>query len=84
MTYMRVFFFALISIISSTALAENAVGKITAIDEEAETITLDNGKKYVLSSEFDFTAFEPGTRVQIIYDEADKVRYVMDIEELPE
>lgn len=84
MNYLRILIVALISTLSTVAFAENAVGKITAVDEEAETITLDNGNKYRLSSEFDFTAFEPGTKVQIIYDEVDKVRYVMDIEELPE
>lgn len=83
MSYLRILLIAVTGLISSAALADDVVGKITAIDVDNETVTLDNGNQYRLSSEFDFTAFEPGTKVQIIYDEVDNVRYVMDIEELP-
>ncbi|QYM72622.1 DUF1344 domain-containing protein [Pseudochrobactrum sp. Wa41.01b-1] len=64
-----------------TALADDAEGKITKINEDTETITLDNGKDYRLPGEFDYSAIEKGMKVIVTYDLVDNVRYISNIDE---
>jgi hypothetical protein len=66
---------------ASIALADDAEGKITKIDEETESITLDNGKSYRLPGEFDYSAIEKGMKVIVTYDLVDNVRYISNIDE---
>lgn len=66
---------------AGTALADDAEGKITKINEDAESITLDNGKDYRLPGEFDYSAIEKGMKVIITYDLVDNVRYISNIDE---
>ena len=66
---------------AGAALADDAEGKITKINEDAESITLDNGKDYRLPGEFDYSAIEKGMKVIITYDLVDNVRYISNIDE---
>lgn len=66
---------------AGTALADDAEGKITNINEDAKSITLDNGKEYRLPGEFDYSAIEKGMKVIVTYDLVDNVRYISNIDE---
>ncbi|WP_439273423.1 DUF1344 domain-containing protein [Pseudochrobactrum sp. HB0163] len=66
---------------AGTALADDAEGKITAINEDAETLTLDDGKEYRLPGEFDYSTIETGMKVIVTFDVVDKVRYISNIDE---
>ncbi|MDP8251546.1 DUF1344 domain-containing protein [Pseudochrobactrum saccharolyticum] len=66
---------------AGTALADDAEGKITKINEDTETITLDNGKDYRLPGEFDYSAIEKCMKVIVTYDLVDNVRYISNIDE---
>lgn len=68
-------------LLAGTALADDAEGKITKINEDTETITLDNGKDYRLPGEFDYSAIEKGMKVIVTYDLVDNVRYISNIDE---
>ncbi|MCO4318486.1 DUF1344 domain-containing protein [Phyllobacterium sp. 21LDTY02-6] len=63
------------------ALADDAQGTITKIDEDNSTITLDDGKVYKLPGEFDLSAIEKGMKVTLMFDVVDKERYITDIEQ---
>lgn len=62
------------------ANAEDAEGTITSIDENANTIVLDNGKTYSLPGEFDYSVLNEGMKVIVFYDAQGANRYVTDIE----
>lgn len=66
---------------AGTALADDAEGKITNINEETESITLDNGKDYRLPGEFDYSAIETGMKVIVTFDLVDNIRYISNIDE---
>jgi len=73
--------FVLGSLFSTVALADDAEGKITKIDEDNDTITLDDGKVYKLPGEFDYSAINEGMKVMISYDVVDQDRFITNIEE---
>ncbi len=83
MHYLVGLIFIIASMFSSVAMADDAEGRITSINEDSDTITLDDGKKYRLPGEFDYSAIEKGMSVLIIYDLVDNVRFVTDIQEAP-
>ncbi len=66
------------------ALADDAQGKITNIDADNSTITLDDGKVYKLPGEFDLSVIEEGMKVTLMFDVVDKERFITDIEEAQE
>ena len=70
--------FALFTTVS--AFAEIAEGKIEAIDAGAQSITLDDGKNYKLSAEFDFAALEQGMEIYLNFDEINGERIVTDMD----
>lgn len=72
------------SLFSTIAMADDVEGKITGISKEHETITLDDGKTYKLSGEFDYSAITKGMKVIIIYDIVDNQRFVTDLQEAPQ
>jgi len=65
------------SLFSTVAMADDAEGKITGINKDSETITLDDGQTYKLPGEFDYM------KVLIIYDMVDSTRFITDIQEAP-
>ncbi|MBA8876910.1 MULTISPECIES: DUF1344 domain-containing protein [Phyllobacterium] len=69
------------SLLPVGALADDAQGTITKIDEDNSTITLDDGKVYKLPGEFDFSAIDKGMKVTIMFDLVNKERFITDIEE---
>lgn len=64
----------------SFALADNATGTITAIDQTTGVMTLDNGHTYNLPGEFDYSVLKDGMKVTVFYDTQGAKRYVNDIE----
>lgn len=83
MPYLVGLLFIIASLFSSVAMADDAEGKITSINQESDTITLDDGKTYKLPGEFDYAAINKGMKVLIIYDLVDKTRFITDIQEAP-
>jgi len=65
---------------AGVALAAQAEGQIQAIDTDALTITLDDGKSYKLPGEFDMTAISEGSTVLVAYDVIDGVNLITDME----
>lgn len=79
MRILAVFTLMLTPFFAGTALADDAEGKITNINEDTETITLDNGKEYHLPGEFDYSAIEQGMKVIVTFDLVDNIRYISNI-----
>ncbi|MBV2142521.1 DUF1344 domain-containing protein [Falsochrobactrum sp. TDYN1] len=83
MHYLVGLLFIIASLFSTVAMAGDAEGKITGINPDEETITLDDGSVYKLPGEFDYSAIDKGMKVLILYDVADNTRFVTDIQEAP-
>lgn len=64
---------------SGVALAADDEGKISRVDREALTITLDNGNTYKLSGEFDVEALQEGVEVVLAYDTVGGEKLVTDL-----
>ena len=60
--------FAIFAMLTTTALAAEAEGRITAVDSQAMTITLEDGKTYKLPGEVDVEALAEGMEILIAYD----------------
>ena len=60
-------------LVSSTfaAFAAEATGAVKSIDMTAKTVTLEDGKIYVLPTGFDTASIKVGDKVKITFDEAD-------------
>lgn len=65
--------------LSGAASAAEDEGKITGVNVEKLTITLDNGNTYKLSGEFDVESLEIGTEVVLAYDTIDGEKQVTDL-----
>lgn len=61
------------------ASAADDEGRITRIDRERLTITLDNGNTYKLSTEFDVDALAEGMEVVLAYDTVAGEKLVTDM-----
>ena len=74
---MRIAVAALAAFLASAGIAAAASdeGRITSIDTQAMTITLDNGNSYRLPGEFNLEAIEVGTEVYIAYDQVEGRRH---------
>lgn len=83
MHYLVGLIFIIASLFSTVAMADDVEGKITGINKDQETITLDDGKIYKLPGEFDYSVISKGMKVIILYDEADDTRFITDIQEAP-
>jgi cell division septal protein FtsQ len=67
-SFMRIAAVALLLGLSSLpALAADTEGTITAVDQEAMTITLEDGATYKLPAEIDLSAISDGMEVVIAY-----------------
>lgn len=73
-------FAALVFALPDAALADEAEGKITAIDEAAQTLKLDDGSVYKLPGEFDYSVIEKNMKVTIVFDLSGEDKMVTDIE----
>lgn len=69
---------ALLSL-SGAAFAAEAEGQIKAVNTDKRTITLDDGKSYVMPGEFDVASLEVGSDIVIAYDEVNGERLVTDM-----
>jgi len=83
MQYLVGLILILASLFSTVAMADDAEGKITSINKDSETLSLDDGKTYKLPGEFDYSAINKGMKVLIIYDMVDNTRFITDIQEAP-
>jgi Protein of unknown function (DUF1344) len=71
---------ALIFALPHTAQADEATGKIVSIDEDTQSLKLDNGSVYKLPGEFDYTVIAKDMKVLLIFDLNGKDKLVTDIE----
>ncbi len=67
-------------LISNGAVAAEAEGKISAIDQEKLTITLTDGMSYKLPGEFDVEALREGMDVLLAYDEVEGEKLITDMQ----
>jgi hypothetical protein len=65
--------------LSSAAMAADDEGKVSRVDPEAMTLTLDNGNTDKLSGEFDIEALEVGVEVVLAYDTVGGEKLVTDL-----
>jgi hypothetical protein len=61
---------ALIAASSLAGFAGEASGAIASVDTAAGTVTLDNGQTFILPSNLDAAALQPGGKVMITYQES--------------
>lgn len=71
---------ALIFALPHTAQADEATGKIVSIDEDTQSLKLDNGSVYKLPGEFDYTVISKDMKVLLIFDLNGEDKLVTDIE----
>jgi Protein of unknown function (DUF1344). len=62
------------------AHAAEAEGKIKSIDQDALTITLDDGKAYKLPGEFDMESIHTGMEVVLAYEKIDGQNLITDMQ----
>ena len=70
---------AAMAVTAGLAQAADDEGKITKVNAEALTITLENGNTYKLSAEFDVEALQPGMEVVLAYDMIGDEKMVTDL-----
>lgn len=56
-----------LALFATPALAADAEGQITSVDQESMTITLQDGSTYKLPSEMDISALSDGMEVVVAY-----------------
>jgi Cu/Ag efflux protein CusF len=56
---------------ASAALAEEAMGKIQAVDPATRTLTLEDGNSFVLGEAVAIDSLQPGSDVTVSYEEKD-------------
>jgi hypothetical protein len=71
---------AMVFALPNTSLADEVEGKITAIDENSQTLKLEDGSVYKLPGEFDYSVIEKDMQVTIIFDVSGEDKMVTDIE----
>lgn len=77
---MRAILFALTGVfLAGAAFAAEAEGKVTAVDMEKLTITLEDGKSYRLPGEMDMSVISEGITVVLAYDKVGDVNQITDM-----
>jgi Protein of unknown function (DUF1344) len=71
---------AMVFALPNTSLADEIEGKIDSIDENSQTLKLEDGSVYKLPGEFDYSVIEKDMQVTIIYDVSGEDKMVTDIE----
>ncbi|HEY5818453.1 MAG TPA: DUF1344 domain-containing protein [Mesorhizobium sp.] len=67
-------------LISTAAFADQADGKVTKIDPEKQTITLDDGKSYKIPGEFDVATLHEGMEIVLAYDKVNGENLITDMQ----
>lgn len=67
--------------LAGPVLAEVTEGKITEIDRDKLTITLDDGTVYRVNSEFNMDSLKTGEEVYLSYDEVNGENVVTDLDQ---
>jgi hypothetical protein len=70
---------AAILMFATAAYAANAEGKISKLDKSTMTLTLDDGKTFKLSEEFNVEDYAEGMSVMISYDKINGDNIVLQI-----
>jgi Cu/Ag efflux protein CusF len=68
------------TVVSTSAFAAEAEGKIAAVDRDNLTITLENGTSFKLPGEFDVEAVKEGMQVLLAYDKVGDQNMITDME----
>lgn len=64
---------------AGAAMAADDEGRISNIDAEGQTITLDNGNTYALPGEFDVEALTEGMEVVVAYEDVEGRKQITDL-----
>ncbi len=64
----------------SLASADETAGRITQVNAEEQTITLDNGMTFSLSDDVNLNALAPGQEVKVTYERQDSENIATDVE----
>ena len=56
---------------AGVALAEEAMGKVQAVDPATRTLTLEDGSSFILGEAVAIDTLQPGTDVTVSYEEKD-------------
>jgi Protein of unknown function (DUF1344) len=56
---------------AGVALAEEAMGKVQAVDPASRTLTLEDGSSFILGEAVAIDTLQPGTDVTVSYEEKD-------------
>jgi len=56
---------------AGVALAEEAMGKVQAVDPATRTLTLEDGSSFILDEAVAIDTLQPGTDVTVSYEEKD-------------
>jgi hypothetical protein len=71
---------ALVFALPHTAQADEATGKIVAIDEDNQSVKLDDGNVYKLPGEFDYSVISKDMKVVLVFDVNGEEKLVTDVE----
>jgi hypothetical protein len=63
-----------------TAYADEAQGKVVSVDEDSQTLKLDNGATYKLPGEFDYSILHKDMNIIVVYDVEGNDKIVTDVE----
>jgi len=64
---------------AGAALAEEAMGKIQAVDPATRTLTLEDGNSFVLGDAVAIDSLQPGSDVTVSYEEKDGQKTATDV-----
>lgn len=67
-------------LIATAAFAGQTDGKVTSVDAEKQTVTLDDGNTYRVPGEFDIATLKQGMEIVIAYDEVNGVNQITDMQ----
>ncbi len=65
--------------LSGVASADEATGRIEAMDVQTRTILLDDGQAYVLSEDVAIESLQPGTEIKVSYEEESGQKVVKEV-----
>ena len=65
--------------LSAAASADEATGRIEAMDVQTRTILLDDGNAYIVSERVAIESLQPGTEIKVSYEEEGGQKVVKEI-----
>jgi len=66
--------------LSTAAHAAEVDAKVTKIDPDKQTVTLDDGQTYKIPGEFDISTLQKGMEIVIAYDKVDGQNLITDMQ----